>query len=294
MKREELGDLQAFLAVIEAGSFTKAAARLGTSQSALSLTVKRLEARHGLRLIQRTTRQLAPTEAGARLALALRPAFAALSQAVAELAATRARPAGRVRISTSGWAAETILWPKLSALMRDFPEIEVELSIDSRFTDIVAEGFDAGVRLGESLQEGMIATRIGPDMTMALVASPALAERPPLHPHDLVSLPCLNLRFQTHGNLYAWEFAKDGRALTVRVKGPATFNTPALCRRAALEGHGWAFLPEDHLTSDLAEGRLVRALEDWCPPFAGYHLYYPSRQVSPALALVVDRLRVKT
>ena len=294
MKRDELGDLVAFLAVVEAGGFTRAAARLGTSQSALSHTIQRLEARLGVRLLHRTTRRVAPTEAGETLAAALRPGFDGISDAVAAVQGQRDRVGGTVRISTSAQAAEALLWPAISALVADHPALKVELNVESRFTDIVAERFDAGVRLGESLEADMIAVRIGPDMRMALVAAPGHVARHglPAHPQELTRHACINLRFQTLGNLYAWEFAKDGRALTVRVEGPLIFNTAPLCRAAALAGHGWAYLPEDHLAADLAEGRLIRALPDWCPAFAGYHLYYPSRrQMSPALQLVIDRLR---
>lgn len=294
MKRDELGDLSAFLAVVEAGSFTRAAARLGTSQSALSHTVQRLETRLGVRLLNRTTRRVAPTEAGEKLADALRPGFDGISAAIDALQGQRDRPGGTVRITTSAHAAETLLWPVISDLLPDHPDLKIELNVESRFTDIISERFDAGVRLGESLEADMIALRIGPPLRMALVAAPDFVARHglPQHPQDLTRHACINLRFQTMGNLYAWEFEKDGRALTVRVDGPLTFNTAPLCRAAALEGHGWAFLPDDHLTPDIASGRLIRALPDWCPPFAGYHLYYPSRrQLSPALALLVDRLR---
>lgn len=294
MKRDELGDLVAFLAVVEAGGFTRAAARLGTSQSALSHTIQRLEARLGVRLLNRTTRRVVPTEAGETLAVALRPGFDGIADAIAAIQAQGDRVGGTVRITTSAHAAEAVIWPVTSALVAEHPALRIELNVESRFTDIVAERFDAGVRLGESLEADMIAVRIGPDMRMALVASPDHVARHgmPAHPQELTRHSCINLRFQTLGNLYAWEFAKDGRALTVRVEGPLTFNTPSLCRAAGLAGHGWAFLPEDHVAADLAAGHLVRALPNWCPSFAGYHLYYPSRrQMSPALRLVIDRLR---
>lgn len=294
MQREDLGDLMAFLAVAEAGSFTKAAARLGTSQSALSYTVQRLEARLGVRLLNRTTRRVAPTEAGERLAETLRPSFAEIEAGLGRLRGTRDRPAGLIRITTSAQAAETILWPAISRLLPDYPELKVELNVESRFTDIVAERFDAGVRLGESLEADMIAVRIGPDLRMALVGTPDHFAREglPQVPQDLVRHACINLRLPTLGNLYVWEFAKAGRALNVRVEGRLTFNTPALCLAAAMAGHGLAFLPEDHVREALASGRLIRAMEDWCPPFSGYHLYYPGRrQMSPALKVVIDRLR---
>lgn len=294
MKRDELGDLSAFLAVIEAGGFTKAAARLGTSQSALSHTVQRLETRLGLRLLHRTTRRVGPTEAGEQLAATLRPCFDEIEAKIASLSAMRDRPAGLVRITSSALAAELILWPMIARLLPDYPDLQIEVNVESRFTDIVAERFDAGVRLGESLDKDMIAVRIGPDFRMALVASPgyAAAHGLPSEPQDLVHHACINLRMQTLGNLYAWEFARNGRPLNVRVNGPLTFNTADLCLKAALEGLGLTFVAEPHVAADIQAGRLVRALEEWCPVFSGFHLYYPSRrQMSPALALLVSKLR---
>ena len=294
MKRDELGDLSAFLAVIEAGSFTKAAARLGTSQSALSHTVQRLEVRLGVRLLNRTTRHVGPTEAGEQLAATLRPCFDEISARITSLSAMRDRPAGLVRISSSALAAEMILWPMIARLLPDYPDVKIEVNVESRFTDIVTERFDAGVRLGESLDKDMIAVRIGPDMTMALVASPAYvaAHGLPDDPQDLTRHACINLRLATMGNLYAWEFTRNGRPLNVRVEGPLTFNSPDLCLKAARQGLGLAFIPEPYVTDDLAQGRLIRALTEFCPVFTGFHLYYPSRrQMSPALALVVSALR---
>ncbi|MBI1173088.1 LysR family transcriptional regulator [bacterium] len=295
MKRDELGDLSAFLAVIEAGNFTRAAARLGTSQSALSHTVSRLETRMGVRLLNRTTRQVAPTEAGERLAATLRPCFDEIEGQIATLKGLRDKPAGLVRISTSALAADTILWPRLAPLLRANPDLNIELNIENRFTDIVAERFDAGVRLGESLDKDMIAVRIGPDFRMAVVAAPdyIAAHGLPQDPHDLVHHRCINLRLPTLGNLYAWEFQVAGRPLNVRVDGQLTFNTSDLCRKAALDGFGVANLAEEMIAADVAEGRLVRALEPFSPVFAGLHLYYPSRrQMSPAMTLVVNALRL--
>lgn len=294
MKRDELGDLSAFLAVIEAGSFTKAAALLATSQSALSHTVQRLETRLGLRLLHRTTRRVGPTEAGEQLAATLRPCFDEIEAKIASLSAMRDRPAGLVRITSSALAADLILWPMIARLLPDYPDLKIEVNVESRFTDIVAERFDAGVRLGESLDKDMIAVRIGPDLRMALVASPsyAAAHGLPGEPQDLVHHACINLRMQTLGNLYAWEFARNGRPLNVRVNGPLTFNTADLCRKAALEGLGLTFVAEPYIAADLQAGRLVRVLEEWCPVFSGFHLYYPSRrQMSPAMALLVSKLR---
>jgi DNA-binding transcriptional LysR family regulator len=294
MRREDLGDLMALMAVAEARSFTGAAAKLGTSQSALSHTIRRLEARLGLRLLNRTTRSVAPTEAGQRLIDTLGPAFDDIAAKLTDLSALRDRPSGTVRINTSEDAARTLLWPRLQNLLPDYPEVKVELIVESGLVDIVAERFDAGVRLGEQVARDMIAVRIGPDMRMAAAASPAyLAGHPrPETPHDLSAHDCINLRLATKGDLYAWEFAKDGRELRVRVEGQVTVNRPALMIDAAVAGFGVAFVPEDHIAAELADGHLVRVLEDWCPPFPGHHLYYPSRrQQSPAFALVVNALR---
>lgn len=294
MKRDELGDLSAFLAVIEAGSFTKAAARLGTSQSALSHTVQRLETRLGLRLLNRTTRRVGATEAGERLAATLRPCFDEIAGQIALLSAMRDKPGGLVRITSSALAAETVLWPMIARLVPAYPDLKIEVNVESRFTDIVAERFDAGVRLGESLDRDMIALRIGPDLRMALVAAPDYLARHgrPEEPKDLARHACINLRMPTLGNLYAWEFQQGGRPLNVRVEGPLTFNTAELCVKAAKAGLGLTFLPESIATEPLASGQLVRLMADWCPVFAGFHLYYPSRrQMSPALALVVNELR---
>lgn len=296
MRREELGDLSAFLAVAEERSFTRAAARLGTSQSALSHTVRRLETRLGLRLLTRTTRNVAPTEAGERLIETLRPAFDEIGARLAALSELREKPAGMVRITTGQHAAETILWPVLSRLLPDYPEVMVELAIDQSLTDIVGGRFDAGVRLGEHLAKDMIAVRIGPDMRMAVVGAPSyLAARPmPEAPHDLTEHACINLRMSTLGGLYAWEFEKDGRELNVRVDGQLVFNDMSPVLKAAADGFGLAFVMEDRAERLIDDGRLVRVLEDWCPAFSGYHLYYPSRrQMAPAFALLVEALRYR-
>lgn len=296
MNRDELGDLSAFLAVLEEGSFTKAAARLGSSQSAVSHTVRRLETRLGIRLLNRTTRHVAPTDAGETLAATLRPSFDLIETQIAALGALREKPAGLVRITTSAHAATSILWPVIAKILPDHPDLKVELNIESRLTDIVTERFDAGVRLGESLEKDMIAVRIGPDVPMAVVGAPAyFAQRGiPQSPGDLVQHACINLRLPTLGGLYAWEFEKAGRAVNVRVDGPLIFNTPTMCLTAAIEGHGLACLLADHVAADLEVGRLQRVLQDWCAPFVGYHLYYPSRrQLSPAMTLLVERLRYR-
>ena len=296
MHREELADLNAFLAVAEEQSFTRAAAKLGTSQSALSYTVRRLETRLGVRLLTRTTRRVSATEAGERLLRTLRPALDAIAGELASLGDMREKPAGAIRISTSAHAASHVLWPALERLLPHYPDIQVELNIESRLTDIVAERYDAGVRLGEHLARDMVAVRIGPDLRMAVVGAPAyLATHPaPRTPQDLAEHRCINLRQQTLGGLYAWELEHNGREVKVRVEGQLIFNDVPMVLRAAASGFGLACVLEDHVQSDLAAGRLVRVLEEWCPPFSGYHLYYPSRrQPSAAFALLVEALRYR-
>lgn len=296
MRREELGDLAAFLAVARERSFTRAAARLGTSQSALSHTVRRLEERLGVRLLTRTTRSVAPTEAGERLIERTGPHFEEIEAELTALSEFRTRPAGTIRITTGEHAAETILWPALAKLLPNYPEIHVELSLDSGLADIVAGRFDAGVRLGEQVAKDMVAMPVGPELRMACVGAPAYFARMPRPqtPQDLASHDCINLRFATSGGLYAWEFERGGRALNVRVEGQLTFNGSRMILRAALAGFGLAFLPNDQVEPAIAEGRLLRVLDDWTPPFPGYHLYYPSRrQHSPAFALILEALRYR-
>lgn len=296
MKRDELGDLTAFLAVADERSFTRAAAKLGTSQSALSHTVRRLEARLGLRLLARNTRSVAPTEAGERLIETLRPAFADIDAKLTALSALREKPAGTIRITTSHHAAQAILWPAMARLLPHYPDVKVELSINQALTDIVAERYDAGVRLGEQVAKDMIAVRIGPDMRMAVVGAPAYfaGRRKPKTPHDLTHHACINLRLPTLGGLYAWEFGRDGRELNVRVDGQLVFNDSSMMLKAAAEGFGLAFVLEDQAKPFIADGRLVRVLADWCPPFSGFHLYYPSRrQMAPAFALLIEALRYR-
>ena len=294
MRREDLGDLSAFLAVAEERSFTRAAARLGTSQSALSHIVRRLEERLGMRLLTRTTRNVAPTEAGERLAETLRPAFDDIDARIAALSALREKPAGALRINTSRHAANTILWPKIKRLMKDYPDIAVELAVDQHFVDIIDGRFDAGVRLGEHVEKDMIAMRIGPDLRMAVVGAPEYFARMgvPATPQDLIRHNCLGLRLPTSGGIYAWEFEKGGRAMNVRVGGQFASNELNFNVDAALEGHGVAFVMEDGVMPLVAAGRLVRVLEEWCDPFTGYHLYYPSRrQHLPAFQILLDALR---
>jgi DNA-binding transcriptional LysR family regulator len=296
MLRENLNDVLAFLAVARDRSFTRAAAKLGVSQSALSHTIRGLEARLGLRLLARTTRSVAPTEAGERLLRTLGPRFDEIEAELAELSELRDKPAGTIRITSGEHAAEAILWPALAKLLPRYPDIKVELNIDYGLTDIVAERYDAGVRLGEQVAKDMIAVRIGPDFRMAVVGAPSyFARRPkPKHPQDLTAHDCINIRLPTYGSIYAWEFEKRGRALKVRVEGQLVFNNIALRVNAALAGLGLAYLSEDQVQEHVAEGRLVRVLGDWCPPFSGYHLYYPSRrQAAPAFALLVEALRYR-
>jgi DNA-binding transcriptional LysR family regulator len=296
MRREELVDLNAFLTVAQERSFTRAAAKLGTSQSALSYTIRRLETRLGVRLLTRTTRSVAPTEAGERLLRTLGPALEDIGAELASLSEWREKPAGTIRITTGEHPAEAILWPAFAKLLPDYPDIKVELTVDYGLVDIVAERYDAGVRLGEQLAKDMIAVRIGPDMRMAVVGAPSyFARRPqPRKPQDLTAHDCINIRLPTYGGFYAWEFEKKGRELKVRVEGQLVFNNVALRLNAALAGFGLAYLPEDQVQTHLADGRLVRVLDDWCPHFSGYHLYYPSRrQPTPAFALLVDALRYR-
>jgi DNA-binding transcriptional LysR family regulator len=296
MPRENLNDILAFLAVARDRSFTRAAAKLGVSQSALSHTIRGLEARLGLRLLARTTRSVAPTEAGERLLRALGPRFDEIEAELAELSELRDKPAGTIRITSGEHAAEAILWPALAKLLPRYRDIKVELNIDYGLTDIVAERYDAGVRLGEQVAKDMIAVRIGPDFRMAVVGAPSyFARRPkPKNPQDLTAHDCINIRLPTYGSIYAWEFEKRGRALKVGVEGQLVFNNIALRVNAALAGLGLAYLSEDQVQEHVAEGRLVRVLGDWCPPFSGYHLYYPSRrQATPAFALLVEALRYR-
>jgi DNA-binding transcriptional LysR family regulator len=296
MSRQNVNDLLAFLAVARERNFTRAAAQLGISQSALSHTVRGLEERLGLRLLTRTTRSVSPTEAGERLLRTLGPRFDEIDAELAALSELRDKPAGTIRITAGEDAAERILWPALEKLLPEYPDIKVEVIVDYGLTDIVAERYDAGVRLGEQVAKDMIAVRIGPDMRMAVVGAPsyfARRERPHT-PQDLTAHTCINIRLPTYGGLYAWEFEKGGRELRVRVDGQLVFNNIALRLNAVLAGCGLAYLPEDQVQIHIAEGRLIRVLADWCPPFSGYHLYYPSRrQHSPAFTLVVDALRYR-
>ncbi len=294
MARRNFNELLYFVTVAREGSFTRAAALLGVTQSAISQTISGLEKRLRIRLLTRTTRSVSPTEAGERLVQAIGHRFDEIESELDALTALRDKPAGTVRITCGDRVLRSNLLPKLTPLLREYPDIKMEFDVNYGFRDIVADRFDAGVRLGESIDKDMIAMPIGPRLRMAAVAAPSyFATNPiPKKPHDLLSHRCINLRFTTHGGLYVWEFERRGHPLNVRVDGQLTFNTTPAIVQAALEGLGLAFLPEDELSPHHEEGRLVRVLDDWCPPFPGYYLYYPSRrQPSPAFALVVEALR---
>jgi DNA-binding transcriptional LysR family regulator len=296
MERKTLEDLLIFSAVARERSFTRAAAKLGVSQSALSRTIRELEARLGVRLLARTTRSVAPTEAGGRLLDTVGPRFDEIEAELEAITELREKPAGTIRITTGEHAANTVLWPRLERFLLRYRDIKVEISVDQSLRDIVAERFDAGVRFGEQVAKDMIAVRIGPDVRFALVGAPAyLGKRPrPRNPRELVDHQCINLRLPTYGGLYAWEFARGKREVNVRVEGRVVFNNLTLIIGAALAGLGFAYVPEDLVQAHVAKGRLIRVLEDWCPSFPGYHLYYPSRrQSSAAFGLLVEALRFR-
>jgi DNA-binding transcriptional LysR family regulator len=296
MPRQNINDLLALRAVARERSFTRAAAQIGVSPSALSHRIRGLEERLGVRLLTRTTRKVAPTEAGERLLLAIGPHFDGIEAELATLSELRDKPAGTIRITTGDHAAETLLWPALRRILPSYPDIAVEVNVETGFTDIVADRFDAGIRLGEAIAKDMIAVPIGAEMRMAVVGSPAYFEqrRPPVAPQDLADHICINFRFPSTGGFYAWEFEKEGREVRVRVEGQLIFNTAGMVCKAALEGFGLAYLPEDLALEAVSQRRLIRVLEDWCPIFPGYHLYYPSRrQQSPAFAVLVDALRFR-
>jgi DNA-binding transcriptional LysR family regulator len=296
MPRADLNDLAVFLAVARARSFTKAASQLGVSQSALSQTLRGLEARLGLRLLTRTTRSVATTEAGERLLRSAGPRLDEINAEFAALSDLRDKPSGAIRITAHDHAVRAVLWPALQKLLPAYPDIRVEIVVEYGLTDIVAERYDAGVRSGEMVARDMIAVRIGPDLRSAVVGTPGyFATRPiPKKPQDLTAHLCINLRLPTHGGLYAWEFKRAGRELRVRVEGQLVFNTSVQLLNAALAGFGLAYLPEDDVADHVAEGRLIRVLADWCPPYPGYHLYYPNRrQPASAFAVLVDALHYR-
>lgn len=294
MSAESYDQLAIFAVVAQERSFTRAAAKLGMSQPALSRAMRQLEERLGVRLLARTTRSVSPTEAGEHLLRVVAPRFEEISSEVALLSEFRDKPAGKLRITAGEHSAISILHPVLAKLLPDHPDLQIEIIVDYGLTDIVAQGYDAGVRLGEQVAKDMIAVRIGPDMRMAVVGSPEYFSRHPRPqlPRDLLQHNCINMRLPTYGGIFPWEFEKDGQELKVRVEGQLVFNNIAMRLQAALQGLGLAYMPEDLVLSYVAEGRLVQVLEDWCEPFTGYHLYYPSRrQASPAFTLFRDALR---
>lgn len=296
MLKENFNDLISFLEVAREGSFTRAAAKLGVSQSALSHAIRGLEERLGLRLLTRTTRSVAPTEVGAKLLSSLAPRFADIESELEALSEMRERPAGNIRINAAEHGMESVLWPVLKTFLVDYPDINVEVTVDNALTDIVSGRYDAGVRLGEQVAKDMIAVRIGPDFSMAVVGSPGYLARygTPHTPQDLQRHRCINMRLPTLGGLYAWEFEKEGREIRVRVDGQLTFNSLHQRIDAAKLGLGLAMVPEDSVAEDIAHGSLVRMLTEWCEPFPGYYLYYPSRkQHTTAFSLFVDALRFK-
>ncbi|MCA4821890.1 MAG: LysR family transcriptional regulator [Serratia rubidaea] len=294
MLKENFNELQSFLVVARERSFTKAAAKLGVSQSALSHAMKALEARLNIRLLTRTTRSVAPTEAGERIIACLEPRITDLEQELEALIQLNGTASGNIRLSAGEHAARSLVWPKLKPFLREYPQINVELVVDNGFVDVVAGRYDAGVRLGESVDKDMVAVKIGPDMRLAVVGAPEYfaANRIPQTPHELQHHRCINMRLPTAGGLYHWEFEKDGKPLRVRVEGQLTLNLLSERMDAVLSGFGLACVPEDMVQEQVASGELVQVLQEWCPSFPGYYLYYPSRkQHPPAFALMIDALR---
>ncbi|HEV7335995.1 MAG TPA: LysR family transcriptional regulator [Bosea sp. (in: a-proteobacteria)] len=297
MDKTDLNQVRWFQIIAEEHSFTRAAAKIGVAQSTLSYAIKQLEDRMGVRLLTRTTRNVATTTAGERLLQTITPRIAEIEDEIAALTAFRDKPSGSVRLTLSDHALESVVWPKLRLVLRDYPDINVELILDSTFRNIVEEGFDAGVRLGESVEKDMIAVRIGPDWRLVAVASPGYlaAHGVPAHPQDLVRHVCINMRHETAGGLYAWEFEKDGQELRVRVSGQLTFNNSYAMIDAAVNGYGIAYVPDDIAERQIASGALVQVLDDWSPYFDGYFLYYPSRRQNlPAFKVIVDSLRYRS
>ena len=296
MQGENFNNLAAFVVVARERSFTKAAAKLGVSQSALSQTIRGLEVRLGLQLLTRTTRSVSPTEAGERLLQSVASRFEDIERDISALSALREKPAGLIRITAGEHPAVSILQPALAKFLPEYPDIRVEITVDYGLTDIAAEGYDAGVRLGEQVAKDMIAVPIGPEMRMAVVGSPAYFARypVPVTPQELMQHNCINIRLPTYGGLFPWEFEKDGRELKVRVEGQLIVNGMALRINSALSGLGLAAVMENEVQGHIADGRLIRVLEDWCAPFPGYHLYYPSRRhSSPALGVLIEALRYR-
>jgi DNA-binding transcriptional LysR family regulator len=296
MPHQYFNDLRAFLVVARDRSFTKAAAQLGVSPSALSHTMRGLEERLGVRLLTRTTRSVSPTQAGERLLRTVGPRFEEVESELVALSDFRDKPAGTVRITAGDHSVKTILWPKLSKVMQKYPDITVEINIEQGLVDIAAQSFDAGVRLGEQVAKDMVSVRIGPDVRFAVIGAKSYFARHqlPKTPQDLVGHRCINLRLPTYSGLYPWEFERNGRELKVRVDGPFIFNSIFQVRDAALDGFGLAYVPEDLAQPYLSKGQLIRVLDEWSPPWPGYHLYYPSRrQSSPAFALIIEALRYR-
>ncbi|RZT29060.1 LysR family transcriptional regulator [Cupriavidus agavae] len=294
MAIEDFNDVLAFVHVVREGSFTRAAAIIGVSASALSHAIRGLETRHGVRLLTRTTRSVSPTEAGERLFLSVATRFEDIDAELAAVRNLRDKPVGTIRITSAEHAANNILWPKLAKAMAAYPDISVEITVDYTMSDIVSQRYDAGVRLGNQVAKDMIAVRISPDQRIAVVGSPTyFSNHPvPVTPRELAQHDCINLRLPTHGGLLPWDFDKGGEEIKLRVTGRWVFNNSSSIVRAALEGHGLAFVPEDMVLDRIVTGDLVRVLDDWCAPYQGYYLYYPSRrQSSRALAVVVEALR---
>lgn len=294
MTIKSFNDVLAFVHVVREGSFTRAAALVGVSPSALSHAVRGLETRLGVRLLTRTTRSITPTEAGERLFHSVAPRFEDIDAELAAVKNLRDKPVGTIRITSAEHAANSVLWPKLSRIMPDYPDINVEITVDYTMSDIVSQRYDAGVRLGDQVAKDMIAVRISPDLRIAVVGSPEyfIGRAVPLTPHDLAQHNCINLRLPTHGGLLPWDFDKEGQEIKLRVSGQWVFNNSSSIARAALAGHGLAFVPEDMVLEHVTEGRLIRVLDDWCDPYQGYYLYYPSRrQSSRAMAVIVEALR---
>ncbi|AWJ94419.1 LysR family transcriptional regulator (plasmid) [Azospirillum baldaniorum] len=297
MNRDDLIDLNAFVAVAEEGSFTRAATRLGTSQPALSNTLRRLEARLGVRLLTRTTRSVTLTPAGEEFLQGLKPAFDAIDLSLGAIGSLRKSPKGKIRITAPRHAAVSLLWPMLGSFVKDYPDIEVDVNIDAAARDLAGDRFDAGIRLGELVAQNMVAVRIGPDLRLAIVASPGYVAQHgvPATPHDLVQHSCINFRLPASGEFYAWQFKREEQDVKVRVSGQLSFNDPDMILAAALDGHGIACLIEDHAQAMIRDGRLVRFLEDWCPLFPGYHIYYQTQKNnSAAFRILIDRLRFRS
>ncbi|WP_404465967.1 LysR family transcriptional regulator [Vreelandella aquamarina] len=295
MAKRNFNDLQAFVMVAREGSFTRAATRLGVTQSALSQTIRNLENQLDIRLLARTTRSVTPTQAGERLLASVGQHFDDIEAELSLLTEFRDKPVGTVRITCGDHVLRNVLLPKLTPLLRQYPDIHMEFDVNYGFRDIVADRFDAGVRLGDTIDKDMIAVPISTELRMAAVASPAYFKRNsrPQSPHDLIHHNCINQRFPSSGGLYVWEFEHQGQELNVRVEGQLVLNTSTAIVDAAVQGLGIAFLPEDEFSPHLQEGRLERVLEEWCEPFAGYYLYYPSRrQPTTAFSMVLNALRI--